>query len=83
MSLGNFCGAAGVWTRPEAEVFLDVALRMGVPRGRILLETEATNTGENIRFSHRVLRDNHIPGQTPPEFLSVLVIGAVVALVCS
>ncbi|XP_062315235.1 uncharacterized protein SCO4629 isoform X2 [Osmerus eperlanus] len=59
--LGN--QTAGVWTRPEAEVFLDVAVRMGVPRGQILLETEATNTGENIRLSYRVLRDNHIPGQ--------------------
>ncbi|XP_060913082.1 uncharacterized protein SCO4629-like [Labrus mixtus] len=52
---------AGVWTRPEAEVFLDVALRMGVPRMNILLETEATNTGENIRFSHRVLKERNIP----------------------
>ncbi|XP_041654245.1 uncharacterized protein SCO4629-like [Cheilinus undulatus] len=52
---------AGVWTRPEADVFLDVALRMGVPRMNILLETEATNTGENIRFSHRVLKERNIP----------------------
>ncbi|XP_074538412.1 uncharacterized protein SCO4629-like [Halichoeres trimaculatus] len=52
---------AGVWTKPEAEVFLDVALRMGVPRVNILLETEATNTGENIRFSHRVLKERNIP----------------------
>lgn len=52
----------GVWTRREADVFLDVALRMGVPRGSILLETEATNTGENIRFSHRVLKERNIPG---------------------
>ncbi|XP_071780629.2 uncharacterized protein SCO4629-like [Centroberyx gerrardi] len=52
---------AGVWTRREADVFLEVALRMGVPRRNILLETEATNTGENIRFSHRVLKENNIP----------------------
>ncbi|KAK6307761.1 uncharacterized protein SCO4629-like [Coregonus clupeaformis] len=57
--LGN--QTAGVWTRPEADVFLDVALRMGVPRGNILLETEATNTGENIRFSYRLLKENNIP----------------------
>uniref|UniRef100_A0A674A867 DUF218 domain-containing protein n=1 Tax=Salmo trutta TaxID=8032 RepID=A0A674A867_SALTR len=56
--LGN--QTAGVWTRPEADVFLDVALRMGVPRGNILLETEATNTGENIRF-YRLLKENNIP----------------------
>lgn len=52
----------GVWTRREADVFMDVALRMGVPRSSILLETEATNTGENIRFSHRVLKERNIPG---------------------
>uniref|UniRef100_A0A8C8F276 DUF218 domain-containing protein n=1 Tax=Oncorhynchus tshawytscha TaxID=74940 RepID=A0A8C8F276_ONCTS len=52
---------AGVWTRPEADVFLDAALRMGVPSGNILLETEATNTGENIRFSYRLLKENNIP----------------------
>ncbi|XP_040920360.1 uncharacterized protein SCO4629-like [Toxotes jaculatrix] len=52
---------AGVWTRREADVFLDVALRMGVPRRNILLETDATNTGENIRFSHRVLKERNIP----------------------
>lgn len=52
----------GVWTRREADVFLDVALRMGVPGRNILLETEATNTGENIRFSHRVLKERNIPG---------------------
>ncbi|KAM4610060.1 uncharacterized protein SCO4629-like [Polymixia lowei] len=57
--LGN--QTAGVWTRREADVFLEVALRMGVPRGNILLETEATNTGENIRFSHRVLKESNIP----------------------
>lgn len=57
------CGP-GVWSRPEADVFLDVALRMGVPRVNILLETEATNTGENIRFSYRLLKENNIPGET-------------------
>ncbi|XP_017578075.1 uncharacterized protein SCO4629-like isoform X1 [Pygocentrus nattereri] len=51
----------GVWTRPEAEVFRDVALAMGVPEDRILLETAATNTGENIHFSYQTLRENGIP----------------------
>uniref|UniRef100_A0A3Q3E7Y3 DUF218 domain-containing protein n=1 Tax=Labrus bergylta TaxID=56723 RepID=A0A3Q3E7Y3_9LABR len=60
-SIGQFVFSIGVWTRPEAEVFLDVALRMGVPRMNSLLETEATNTGENIRFSHRVLKERNIP----------------------
>ncbi|KAI4873640.1 hypothetical protein NFI96_031471 [Prochilodus magdalenae] len=50
-----------VWTRPEAEVFRDVALSMGVPEGKILLERAATNTGENIRFFYRTLRQHQIP----------------------
>ncbi|XP_072553475.1 uncharacterized protein SCO4629-like [Salminus brasiliensis] len=57
--LGN--QTADVWTRPEAEVFRDVALAMGVPENRILLETAATNTGENIRFSYQTLRNNGVP----------------------
>ncbi|XP_063065094.1 uncharacterized protein SCO4629-like isoform X3 [Engraulis encrasicolus] len=52
---------AGVWTRPEAEVFLDVALGMGVPRSSILLEMAATNTGENIRFCYQLLSDSNVP----------------------
>ncbi|XP_024232334.1 uncharacterized protein LOC112216581 [Oncorhynchus tshawytscha] len=61
MSLVCVLCVPGVWTRPEADVFLDAALRMGVPSGNILLETEATNTGENIRFSYRLLKENNIP----------------------
>ncbi|XP_061115223.1 uncharacterized protein SCO4629-like [Conger conger] len=57
--LGN--QTAGVWQRPEAQVFLEIALKMGVPRESILLETEATNTGENIRLSYQVLKDNLVP----------------------
>ncbi|XP_041081508.1 uncharacterized protein SCO4629-like [Polyodon spathula] len=57
--LGN--QTAGVWQRPEAEIFTDVVVKMGVPRDRILLETGATNTGENVRFSFQVLMEQSIP----------------------
>jgi uncharacterized SAM-binding protein YcdF (DUF218 family) len=43
------------WDRPEAEVFADILVAQGVPSARILLETEATNTAENIRFSKRLI----------------------------
>ena len=43
------------WTLPEAEVFADAAAMHGVPRGRILLESRARNTAENIRFTHELL----------------------------
>ena len=46
------------WDRTEAEMYADVAERQGVPRERILLETKATNTAENIRLSRRLI-DEH------------------------
>ncbi|RUS75436.1 hypothetical protein EGW08_016815 [Elysia chlorotica] len=39
----------------EAEVFRDLMVARGVPTESILLETEATNTGENIMFSQTLL----------------------------
>ena len=45
------------WSRPEAEVFRDVALGFGVPSECIVLETESTNTGETVLFSKEVLKD--------------------------
>ncbi|MFN7929568.1 MAG: YdcF family protein [Blastocatellia bacterium] len=43
------------FTKPEAEVFADIARQKGVPDDVILIEPESTNTGENIAFSQRVL----------------------------
>ena len=43
------------WPRTEAEMFADAAERRGVPRDRILLETRASNTAENIRFTRDLL----------------------------
>lgn len=45
-----------LFTKPEAEVFADVALKRGVPRERIILESESTNTGENVRFTYELLQ---------------------------
>lgn len=45
------------WTRPEAEVFADVAAAKGVPRGRMMLEPRALNTAENIRFTRALLEE--------------------------
>jgi DUF218 domain len=43
------------WEKTEAEMYADVAIGRGVPRERILLETQATNTAENIRFARDLL----------------------------
>jgi len=47
-----------MWTRPEAEVFADVAVARGVPRDRILIESRSTNTGENVDFSRQLLAEH-------------------------
>jgi len=45
----------GLWDRPEAEIFADVAAAAGVPRDRMLIEDRATHTGENVDFSRALL----------------------------
>ena len=52
-ALGAF--TLGMWERPEAEVFADVAAARGVPRERMLLEKAATNTAENVLLSRALL----------------------------
>ena len=48
------------WLKTEAEMYADVAERCGVPRERILLETQATNTAENIHFARRLLQERGV-----------------------
>jgi uncharacterized SAM-binding protein YcdF (DUF218 family) len=55
-----FSGHVGPWTQglyptTEAEHFAGIAMQRGVPAGAILIEPEATNTGENIVFTRRLL----------------------------
>ena len=57
-----------MWTRPEAEVFADVAVARGVPRDRILVEGRSTNTGENVDFSRQLLAEH---GLVPRKAIAV------------
>jgi len=55
-----FSGASGNWTRhlwkkKEAHVFMDRALQNGIDPGSIILEEQASNIGENIAFSKKLL----------------------------
>lgn len=50
-------GKASSLGRPEADVFAEVALARGVPAENILREDQATNTGENIAFTRRLLEE--------------------------
>lgn len=45
----------GRFTKPEAEVFADIAKAKGVPEDAIIVEPRSTNTGENVRFTHELL----------------------------
>ncbi|KAL0942046.1 uncharacterized protein CTRU02_204809 [Colletotrichum truncatum] len=46
----------GRFSEPEAEVFANIARNMGVPDDKIIVEPESTNTGENVRFTHALLK---------------------------
>jgi uncharacterized SAM-binding protein YcdF (DUF218 family) len=60
-----FSGKSGrntskAWNKSEAEMFADVAMQAGVPKEKIILETESTNTGENILFTKELLTKKRI-----------------------
>ncbi|WP_406269857.1 YdcF family protein [Streptomyces sp. NBC_00191] len=62
MPLIVFTGATSRTTsermpRGEAEHYRERAIELGVPEDAILVESQARNTGENIRFSRAVLEE--------------------------
>jgi uncharacterized SAM-binding protein YcdF (DUF218 family) len=59
---------SGMWHRPEAEIFADVAAEKGVPRERMLIEARSTNTGENVVFSRALLAEH---GLDPQRIIAV------------
>ncbi|WP_326729210.1 YdcF family protein [Streptomyces phaeochromogenes] len=66
MPLIVFTGATSRTTRErmprgEAEHYRDRALELGVPVDVILVEPQARNTGENIRFSRALLEGRGVP----------------------
>ena len=44
------------WNKPEADVFAEEAIKLGVPKEDILIENKATNTGENILMVYELLK---------------------------
>lgn len=68
-----FSGGLGVitkniWSEPEADQFAQIAVRLGVPPEKILVENQSTNTGENILFTKRLLAER---GIDPQKFILV------------
>ncbi len=64
--LGNL--TSGIWTESEADKFADIAINMGVPESAVLVENKSTNTGENIAFTARLLKEK---GILPHSFIIV------------
>ena len=56
--LGNL--TRNLWDEPEARKFAQIAVQMGVPTEKILIEEESTNTGENIILSRQLFQSNSI-----------------------
>lgn len=48
------------FTQTESETFAKIAIKMGVPREKIIIENKSTNTGENILFTRKLLEDKKI-----------------------
>jgi uncharacterized SAM-binding protein YcdF (DUF218 family) len=57
-----------LWNEPEAERFARIATDLSVPRESILLETNSTNTGENIEFTKKLFEKR---GLNPQKFILV------------
>ena len=53
-----------LWNEPEAERFARIAMRMHVPHDAILIESKSTNTGENVKFTRKLLAERGIDPQT-------------------
>jgi uncharacterized SAM-binding protein YcdF (DUF218 family) len=53
-----------LWEEPEADQFARIAVSMGVPPARVLIENRSSNTGENILFTKALLADTQLDPQT-------------------
>jgi|GEM_PF-144610 len=56
--LGRF--TSDVFNKPEAEVFADIAISLGVPKDKIIIENKATNTGENVALTKKLLFERNL-----------------------
>ena len=57
-----------LWDEPEAERFARIAMSLNVPREKILIEKNSTNTGENVRYTRKLVEEL---GLDPQKFIVV------------
>ena len=60
-----FSGGSGeltksIFDKPEAEIFAEVAIKNGIPKDRIIIEPNSTNTGENIINTSKLLESKQL-----------------------
>ncbi len=55
---GNF--TEGVFERPEAELFAERAVQLGLPESKVLVEPRSTNCGENVVFTRALLAEKQV-----------------------
>jgi uncharacterized SAM-binding protein YcdF (DUF218 family) len=50
-----------VFRKPEAEIFADIAIEMGVLMDKIIIENKSTNSGENALCVKKLLEEKKLP----------------------
>ncbi|PCJ61313.1 MAG: hypothetical protein COA79_06950 [Planctomycetota bacterium] len=60
--LGNF--TKGFFTEPEGDVFGKIALQMGVPEDVLIIENKASNSGENVTYVEKILKEKELDLKT-------------------
>lgn len=53
-----------IWSEAEANQFARIAMTLGVPKDKILIENRSSNTGENILFTKQLLAEKEIDLQS-------------------
>lgn len=53
-----------LWNKTEAEKFAEIAIKKGVPKEKIYLEKESTNTGDNFRFTKKIIEKANLKIKT-------------------
>lgn len=49
-----------IWDEPEANKFAKLAITKDIPEENILIENRSTNTGENFRFTKKIIEENNL-----------------------
>ncbi len=57
---GGQSDSTKLWDKSEAETFFDIALEMGVPPDAMIIESQSSNSGENIIFTQKILQGRGI-----------------------